>query len=46
VYAIRVDPAELRTLMARYNLTPLASPIARNVYRVTSKVSALPQALP
>lgn len=40
VYAIRTDPNEMKTLMERYNLTPLASPAAGNVYRVTPRVSA------
>ncbi|HEX7222648.1 MAG TPA: DUF2723 domain-containing protein [Candidatus Limnocylindrales bacterium] len=34
VYVIRIDQNELRLLRERYNLTPLASPIARNVLRV------------
>jgi hypothetical protein len=42
VYAIRIDQNELIDLMDRYNLTPLAAPVARNVYRVTPRVSAAP----
>lgn len=34
VYVIRIDQNELRLLRERYNLTPLASPIAQNVLRV------------
>lgn len=37
VYAIRVDTQELELLRARYNLTPLASPNAANVFKVTSR---------
>ena len=37
VYAIRADPAELATLRARYSVTPLASPVAGNVFRVTAR---------
>jgi hypothetical protein len=39
VYAIRVDAAELALLHTRYTLTPLASPIAANVFRVTPLAS-------
>ena len=46
VYAIRIDPNEMRTLIERYNVTPLASPIAGNVYRITPRVSAAPPARP
>jgi hypothetical protein len=46
VYVTRVDENELRMLMERYNLTPLASPIAGNVFKVTPKLSAVPQARP
>jgi hypothetical protein len=46
VYAIRIDPNEIRTLMERYNMTPLASPIAGNVYRITPRVSAAAPARP
>jgi hypothetical protein len=42
----RVDENELRMLMERYNLTPLAAPIAGNVFKVTPKLSAVPQARP
>lgn len=35
VYAIRVDAAELAMLHTRYTLTPLPSPVAGNVFRVT-----------
>ena len=41
VYAIRIDQHELIALMDRYNLTPLADPLARNVYRVTQRVSSV-----
>ncbi len=34
VYVIRIDQNELAMLRRRYNLTPLASPIAQNVLRV------------
>jgi transmembrane protein TMEM260 (protein O-mannosyltransferase) len=44
VYVTRVDQNELVMLMERYNLTPLASPVAGNVYRVTPRVSAAPAA--
>lgn len=37
VYAIRIDSGELRQLDARYTLTPLESPLAWNVVRVTSR---------
>lgn len=40
VYAIRVDTTELDELRARYNLIPLASPVASNVYLVTSRLGA------
>jgi hypothetical protein len=46
VYAIRIDQNEMRTLMERYNVTPLASPIAGNVYRITPRVSAASPARP
>jgi hypothetical protein len=46
VYAIRIDQNEIQLLMDRYNLTPLASPVAGNVFRVTPRVSAAPQDLP
>jgi 4-amino-4-deoxy-L-arabinose transferase-like glycosyltransferase len=46
VYAIRIDQNEMRTLLRRYNMTPLAAPIAGNVYRVTPKVSTSPTTLP
>jgi Protein O-mannosyl-transferase TMEM260-like len=46
VYAIRIDQNEMQLLMDRYNLTPLASPVAGNVFRVTPRVSAAPQDLP
>jgi hypothetical protein len=46
VYVTRVDENELRMLMERYNLTPLAAPIAGNVFKVTPKLSAVPQARP
>jgi transmembrane protein TMEM260 (protein O-mannosyltransferase) len=44
VYVTRIDQNELVMLMERYNLTPLASPVAGNVYRVTPRVSAAPAA--
>ena len=37
VYVIRIDQNEMRTLMDRYNLTPLASPRAGNVFRVAPR---------
>lgn len=37
VYAIRVNSRELGQLHAIYTLTPLASPFASNVFRVTSR---------
>ncbi len=37
VYAIRIDSRELGQLQALYRLTPLASPFAPNVFRVTSR---------
>ncbi len=37
VYAIRVDTQELEMLRARYNLTPLASPFAANVFKVSQR---------
>jgi hypothetical protein len=40
VYVIRLDPQELARLRAAYNLTPLASPFASNVFRVTPRASA------
>jgi 4-amino-4-deoxy-L-arabinose transferase-like glycosyltransferase len=40
VYAIRIDQNEMRTLRERYNVTPLASPIAGNVYRITPRVTS------
>ena len=40
VYAIRIDPNEIRALQERYNVTPLASPIANNVLRITPRVSS------
>jgi 4-amino-4-deoxy-L-arabinose transferase-like glycosyltransferase len=46
VYVIRIDQNELAMLMGRYNLTPLASPVAGNVYRVTQRVSAAPPSGP
>jgi hypothetical protein len=46
VYVTRVDQNELVQLFDRYNLTPLASPVAGNVFRVTPKVSAAPQDQP
>jgi hypothetical protein len=39
VYVIRADPQELGQLQARYHLTPLASPLARNVFRVTARTA-------
>jgi 4-amino-4-deoxy-L-arabinose transferase-like glycosyltransferase len=45
VYVIRSDQNEMALLQSRYNLTPLASPRAGNVFRVTPRVSsALPGA--
>ena len=35
VYAIRIDQNEMRLLRERYNVTPLASPRAGNVFRIT-----------
>jgi len=46
VYVTRVDQNELIQLFDRYNLTPLASPIAGNVFKVTPKVSDAPRAQP
>jgi len=46
VYVTRVDQNELVQLFDRYNLTPLASPVAGNVFKVTPKVSAAPRAQP
>jgi hypothetical protein len=37
VYAIRVNSRELGQLHTIYTLTPLASPFASNVFRVTSR---------
>ena len=37
VYAIRVDSRELAQMRTIYRLTPLASPFAPNVFRVTSR---------
>lgn len=37
VYAIRVDTAELAMLGTRYDLTPLDSVVAANVFRVTAR---------
>ena len=42
VYVIRIDQNELVHCSDRYNLTPLASPVAGNVYKVTPSVSAAP----
>ena len=39
VYVIRADNAELAGLMGRYNLRPLASPLAGMVFRVTARVA-------
>jgi 4-amino-4-deoxy-L-arabinose transferase-like glycosyltransferase len=44
VYVTRIDQNELVMLMKRYNLTPLASPVAGNVYRVMPRISAAPPA--
>ena len=41
VYAIRVDTAELLMLQARYQLAPLGSPVAGNVFRVTPLASGM-----
>ena len=40
VYAIRIDSQELLQLNMRYTLTPLESPLAWNVLRVTSRGAA------
>ena len=40
VYAIRIDSQELVALNMRYRLTPLESPFAWNVLRVTSRSAA------
>jgi 4-amino-4-deoxy-L-arabinose transferase-like glycosyltransferase len=40
VYVIRADPLELARLAARYSLTSLASPFAKDVFQVTSRGSA------
>jgi hypothetical protein len=40
VYVIRIDPNEMAMLRDRYNITPLASARAGNVYKVTPRVSA------
>ena len=40
VYAIRIDSQELVGLNMRYTLTPLESPLAWNVLRVTSRSAA------
>jgi hypothetical protein len=40
VYAIRIDSQELLQLNMRYTLTPLESPLAWNVLRVTSRSAA------
>jgi 4-amino-4-deoxy-L-arabinose transferase-like glycosyltransferase len=40
VYVIRIDQNEMALLRDRYNITPLASPRAGNVYKVTPRVSA------
>jgi hypothetical protein len=40
VYAIRIDSLELLQLNMRYTLTPLESPLAWNVLRVTSRGAA------
>ena len=37
VYAIRIDTQELGQLQALFRLTPLESPFAPNVFRVTSR---------
>ncbi len=37
VYAIRIDSRELGRLQTLYRLTPLKSPFAPNVFRVTSR---------
>ena len=42
VYVIRIDQNEMALLRDRYNLTPLATPRAGNVYRVTPRVSSAP----
>jgi hypothetical protein len=39
VYVIRSSPTELEQLQRRYRLTPLASPLASNVFRVTPRVA-------
>jgi hypothetical protein len=40
VYAIRIDSQELLQLNMRYTLTPLESPLAWNILRVTSRSTA------
>jgi len=40
VYVIRADPLELARLGARYSFTSLASPLAKDVFQVTSPGSA------
>jgi hypothetical protein len=40
VYAIRIDSGELLQMNTRYTLTPLESPLAWNVLRVTSRSAA------
>jgi hypothetical protein len=40
VYVIRFSQTELDPLRARYDLTPLDSPLAGNVYHVTARPSA------
>jgi hypothetical protein len=40
VYAIRIDSQELLQLNMRYTLTPLESPLAWNILRVTSRGTA------
>ena len=38
VYAIRVDTQEIEQLTSSYTLTPLLSPLAPNVFRVTARM--------
>jgi hypothetical protein len=40
VYAIRIDTRDLELLARRYTLTPLSSPLASNVLRVTAREAA------
>jgi hypothetical protein len=40
VYVIRFAPSELEPLRQRYDLTPLASPLAANVLRVSARAAA------